>query len=164
MISLARLRPIWPLVVLLGAGALLGGAHAFQTFGHMQPCVLCLRQREWHWAVVGAAIAGLALLRVRPNWARWVDLALALVLCGAAGMALYHVAVEQHWIVARCEADVRISDIQAFDVNAPLVAPTCDTPAWTMFGVSMAGYNALLSAALALASFVVALAPERKHG
>jgi disulfide bond formation protein DsbB len=40
--------------------------------------------------------------------------------------------------------------------------PHCDIPAWTMFGVSMAGYNALISLALALASFVVASAPERK--
>ena len=159
-----KLRPIWPVLVFLGSGALLAGAHAFQTFGHLAPCPLCLHQREWHWRVVAAALVGFALLRVRPAWARYVDAALGFVLLGAAGMAMHHVAVEQHWVAARCDMDASLSQIQPFDVHATFVAPTCDTPAWTLFGISMAGYNALISLALALAGFGVALMPERHNG
>lgn len=163
--SLAHtLRSNWPIVALLGSGALLAGAHAFQTFGHLAPCVLCLKQREWHWAVIGVAAAALALRFTPFARPRFAAFAIGLVLLGAGGMAAYHVAVEQHWIVARCEADLNLGAIQSFDPNATLVAPTCDTPAWVMFGISMAGYNALISLALALASFAVALMPERRNG
>jgi disulfide bond formation protein DsbB len=158
------LRPYWPFAALLGSGALLAGAHAFQTFGRLAPCPLCLQQREWHWAVVGVAIAAIVLRFTPFNRPRFAAFALGLVLLGAAGMAFYHVGVEQHWIVATCEADVNLNDIQVFDPNATLVAPTCDTPAWTMFSISMAGYNALISLALALTSFLVAFMPERRNG
>lgn len=159
-----KLRPYWPFVVIVGSGALLAGAHAFQRLGGLAPCPLCLHQREWHWAVVGVAIAAI-ILRFTPfNRPRFVAFALGCVLLGAAGMAFYHVGVEQHWFVATCEADVDLGDIQAFDPNATLVAPTCDTPAFVMFGVSMAGYNAIISALLALASFAVAFMPERRNG
>ena len=162
MISLARLRSFWPLLTALLSGALLAGAHAFQNFGGLAPCVLCLQQREWHWAVVALSIAGFIALRFWPKGARWIAALLGLALLGAAVMGLYHVAVEQHWIVARCESDLDLGDIQAFDPNATFVAPACDKPAWTLIGISMAGYNTIISALAALASFVIAFLPERR--
>ena len=159
-----KLRPHWPIVALLGSGALLAGAHAFERFGGLAPCPMCLDQREWHWGVVTAAIVGIILLRLRPSLDRIVAIALGLVLLGAAGMAAYHVAVEQKWITATCEANVDMGDIQAFNVGGTFVAPTCDTPAWTLLGISMAGYNAMISLALALASFVVGFMPGRRNG
>lgn len=165
MLALAqKLRLFWPFVVLLGSGALLAGAHAFQTFGHLPPCPLCLKQREWHWAVVSVAAVMIAW-RFTPFYrARFAAFLLGGVLLGAAGMAFYHVGVEHHWFVATCEADIDLDDIRAFDPNATLVAPTCDTPAWMLFGVSMAGYNALISLLLAIASFAVAFMPEPSRG
>lgn len=156
------LRPIWPLIVLLGSGALLAGAHAFQRFMGLQPCPLCLDQRNWHWAVVAVAIAAFIAVRLRPSLARWAALALGFVLLGAAGMAMYHVAVEQHWVLAQCDARVNLNDIRAFDLEGPLEVPQCDQIAWSMFGISMAGYNALISLSLAFASFWIAATPERK--
>ncbi len=157
------LRPHWPVIALLGSGALLAGAHAFQRFGGFAPCPMCLDQREWHWGVVTAAALGFVLLRFRPNLDRLVAIALGLVLLGAAGMAFYHVAVEQKWVTATCEANVDMGDIRVFDAEGTFVAPTCDTPAWVMFGISMAGYNALISFALAVASFAVGFMPGRSH-
>jgi disulfide bond formation protein DsbB len=158
---MTRLRPLWPLLAAFGSAALLAGAHAFETFGGLSPCPLCLDQRKWHWAVVVVGLAGFALVRFRPNLARWAAGAVGLVLVGAAYMGAYHVAVEQHWVLAQCDARVDLDDLR-FRESGSFVVPHCDQIAWQMFGVSMAGYNALISAALALASFIVALAPERK--
>ena len=159
---ISGLRPIWPLLTLLASGAMLAAAHAFQRFGGLAPCPLCLDQRNWHWGVVAASTIGLIVLRLKPAWARWFTLLVGLVLLGSFAQAAYHVAVEQHWVVAQCDARIDLDDLRPLDFEAEVVAPKCDEIAWSMFGVSMAGYNALISLALALASLVVAAAPERK--
>lgn len=158
----SRLRPIWPLLTMLASGAMLAAAHAFEHFGGLAPCPLCLDQREWHWAVVGVSLTALAVLRLRAGLARWAAALIGLVLFGAAFMGAYHVAVEQHWVIAQCDARIDMGDIRPFSLDGELTVPKCDQIAWSMFGISMAGYNALISAALALASFCVALAPERR--
>lgn len=160
--TLSRLRAIWPFLTLLGSGALLAGAHAFQRFGGLQPCPLCLDQRNWHWAVVGVSLLALIALRFRPGWARWAAALIGLVLLGAAGMAAYHVAVEQHWVVAQCDARVDPNDIRPMEFGETFQAVRCDEIAWSLGGISMAGYNAIISLLLAMASFAAALAPERK--
>ena len=76
MTALAR---HWPWVALLASAALLGIAHAFETFGHLAPCELCLKQRELYWLAAG--IAGLELIgraiRNFPDPARQVATARA---------------------------------------------------------------------------------------
>lgn len=162
MLSLAsRFRAIWPLVALLVSGAMLAGAHAFQRFGGLEPCPLCLEQRNWHWAVVGVAALAFVIVRLRSGLSRAMAALIGLVLLGAAGMGAYHVAVEQHWVIAQCDARVDLDNL-GFDQNDTFTVPKCDQIAWSMFGVSMAGYNALISLFMALASFAVAVLPERK--
>lgn len=158
---LSRLRPIWPIIAGLASAALLAGAHAFQRIGGMQPCPLCLDQREWHWGVLAFAALSLLVLRWKPQWSRLAALGLGLILLGSFAQAGFHVAVEQGWIIYQCTASPDLGNL-AFDVNASLEVPQCDKVAWDLFGVSMAGYNAIISLILALASFAVAIAPERK--
>ena len=38
----------WPFFALLASAAMLAVAHGFETFGHLAPCHLCLKQREGH--------------------------------------------------------------------------------------------------------------------
>lgn len=162
--SLASLRPYWPIVTLVVSGALLAGAHAFETFGGLAPCPLCLKQREWHWGVLGVSAAALVIARLRPGLSRWVVMLAGLVVLGAAAMAMYHVAVEQHLVVAQCDAGgvVDPGNLSFDNLGDSIAPPRCDEIAWQMFGVSMAGYNAIISLLLALATFAVALAPERR--
>jgi disulfide bond formation protein DsbB len=154
-------RRLWPLLTAFSSAAMLAAAHAFQRFGGLQPCPLCLDQRNWHWAVVALSLAGLALARWKPAFMRWIIFAIGLVLLGSAAQAAFHVAVEQHWVVYRCEAGGDFGNL-SFDVNAPLEVPQCDKVLWSLFGISMAGYNAIVSLLLALASFAVAFAPARR--
>lgn len=154
---LEALAPRWPLAALLVSGALLAGAHAFETFGHLAPCAMCLAQREWHWGVVALALLALGTRQE----ARAAALFLALAYLGSFAMAAWHVAVEQHWVAAQCETGPGVSLV--FDLNAKLDVPRCDTAAWTMMGVSMAGYNAFISMAMAIAGALIAFAPDRKR-
>jgi len=155
-------RRAWPFITLAVSAALLAGAHAFESFGGLRPCALCLEQREWHWGVVGVSIAALALLVWRPGWARLAALVIGLVLAGSAYAGAFHVAVEQGWVIAQCDARIDPNDITTFDLGGETDVPQCDEIAWSLLGVSMAGYNAIISTLMALASFTVALWPERR--
>jgi len=161
----AKLRRIWPLLALLASAAMLAGAHAFERFGGFAPCVLCLKQREVYWGALALAGAGLLVLKLRsrPGLERLAAAALGLAFLTSFAIAAYHVAVEQHWVAAQCEADFDLSEIAPMDWSGPLVVPACDTPAWTMFAISMAGYNAMISLGLAALSFLIAFAPARSR-
>jgi disulfide bond formation protein DsbB len=158
-----RLRPIWPLLTLLVSAAMLAAAHLyFQRFLGLAPCPLCLDQRNWHWAVVGVSLLALLVTRWKPGFSRWAILIIGLVLLGSAAQGAYHVAVEQHWVIAQCDARIDASDIRPLDFEGTFEVPKCDQIVWALFGVSMAGYNSLISLLLALASFAAAALPERK--
>jgi disulfide bond formation protein DsbB len=160
---LARLRPIWPLVTLAFSGAMLAGAiFYFQNTLGLAPCPLCLDQRNWHWGVLGVSFLALVVGFVRPGWARWTLVLTGLVLLGSAAMGMYHVAVEQHWVVAQCDARIDPNDIRPLDWGESFEAPKCDEIAWSLWGVSMAGWNAIASLLMTLLTFAVAAAPERK--
>ncbi|MBC7770194.1 MAG: disulfide bond formation protein B [Phycisphaerales bacterium] len=162
MSLLSRLRPIWPLLMALASGAMLAAAHSFQRFGGLQPCPICLDQRNWHWAVAALGLIAFFAVRMSPRTARIGAALVGLILLGSAAQAFYHVAVEQHWVVAYCDARIDLDDIRPMEFDGAVTAPACDKIAWQMFGISMAGYNAIISLLLALASFAVALLPERK--
>ena len=146
-----------PLAILIAAIAVLGGAFAFQYLGGLAPCELCLLQR-WPWAAVIllAAVAMFAPRAERPH----LYLCAAILAVGA-GIALYHVGVEQHWIAGpeACTGGpsgaATIEELRRKLMATQVVR--CDEPAWTMLGVSMAGYNALASVALAGFSLAAAL-------
>ena len=58
------LRPFlarWPLVAALVSAAMLAIAHAFERFGGLAPCTLCLRQREVYWVALAVGLVGFAL-------------------------------------------------------------------------------------------------------
>jgi disulfide bond formation protein DsbB len=74
-----------------------------------------------------------------------------------AGIAVFHVGVEQHWWAgtAACGSTLSATSVEALRAQI-LAAPVvrCDQPAWSLLGISMAGYNALISAALAVVALI----------
>ncbi|MET0181865.1 MAG: disulfide bond formation protein B [Caulobacterales bacterium] len=155
MVFISWLRSNWPFVALVASASLLAAAHAFETFGSLAPCALCLKQREVHWGIVALAAASLVALRRKPQLASLVNIALGFAFLLSFGVAAYHVGVELKLIVAQCEGG-DLSQLGPLLESGPLELPSCDKPAWTLFGVSMAGYNALISLALAALSFFFA--------
>lgn len=152
----------WPFLVLGTSLAMLAAAHAFERFGGYTPCLLCLRQREVYWTAIGLALVVLAASRWKPALSGGGSAALALVFLYGAGLAAFHAGVEWRWWPgpAACAAGANSGALSADAVlgalSAPQRAPSCDTAPWRLAGVSMAGYNALISLALSSLGFVSA--------
>jgi disulfide bond formation protein DsbB len=142
-----------PLLLFAVSGALLVGALLFQFAGGLAPCEMCHWQRWAHLAVL--ALAGAALLLGNRSLA-WLGV---LAMVAAAGLGLFHAGVEQGWWpgVTACTAPVGagLSSAEMLDtlMNAPLVR--CDAIPWSLFGLSMAGWNAFISAGAAFAAAAV---------
>lgn len=132
-----------------GSALLLAGAFAFQYIGGLAPCQLCLYQRWPHAAAVLIGIASLFL----PGAA--LPLLGAAAALATAGIGVFHVGVEQKWWegLPSCTAS-SLSNVSASDLLNPDVAVgavvRCDAIAWQMLGISMAGWNAILSLGLML--------------
>ncbi len=140
---------------LAASGALLAGAHLFEKFGGLAPCILCLNQREAHWTALGVAAAGLGAARLfKSNLAAAAAVgAAALVYAVSTGLAFYHTGVEYgYWpgpaICAAGEGAILDLDNLASSLTQKADAPSCSDVQWRFLGVSMAGYNLLASAGL----------------
>jgi len=157
MIAAFRRRPfteqaLW--VSALVSAGLLAGAHLFERFADLAPCALCLDQREAHWAALGVAAAGLAahlILKARLAAAAAVGAA-ALVYAVSAGLAFFHTGVEfGYWPgppTCAGHAVVQSADGLGAALGQKPAALSCEDAFWRLFGISMAGYNLLVSAGL----------------
>ncbi len=162
-----RQTSLWryaPLVLLLGSGGLLLGALFFQYVMGLPPCPLCHYQRWPHIAVVVLAAGALALGpgSLRP----WLLGLIGVALLATMAIGIFHFGVEQKWWagLAICEGGsddtaLGVDDLQKALNQRP--APRCDQIAWSLFGISMAGWNVLISLALAAFAFRAALASGR---
>ena len=159
----------WPLSAACASAAMLAGAHAFETFGGLAPCHLCLLQRDVYWTALSVGVIGFILGYVRLSWAqRGADALLTLIFLVGMGLAAYHAGVEWKWWPgpASCTGGghhIDASQLAAFMSGVKSNVPQCDQAAWRMFGVSMAGYNAVISLGLVVLS-AIAARKDRSHG
>lgn len=159
------------IVALLTIGisaAALAGAYFFQYVVGLQPCILCLYQRVPHGLIVILGVFALFLAR-KPSGqkqAAFVILLISLLYFIGTGLGFYHAGVEQHWWVSFLEAcsNPMISsgtqDLLSQIENAKSVR--CDSVPWQMFGISMAGYNGLLSGLMAVYTAAAAIFITRR--
>lgn len=153
-LSNARLVPLAILAVCVAA---LGGALFLEHVLDVRPCILCLWQRV-PFAVAGA-LAAFALLPGLPVGARRGLVAVCgLVFLVNMGIAAFHVGVEQHWWegTAQCSAPAGGAPQSLAEMRAALESPPqlarCDEVGWSLFGISLPGYNVVLSLVLGAAS------------
>lgn len=156
----------WPWLALIACLGMLGAAHAFERFVGLEPCLLCLRQREVYWLAIPIALAGLIFSRAGAKWpglrlTASVIAALAVIFAYGAGLAAYHAGVEWHFWPgpAACAPSTGGVDARAVleALGSVQKAPSCDAAPWHLFGLSMAGYNALISLKLAVLSTLAAI-------
>lgn len=134
-------------VALVSAGALAFAYTAQYGFG-LQPCILCLYQR-WPYRI--AIALGLIALFFRRSEILWP---VVLLYVAGAAIAFFQVGVEEHWWrgTSGCSGPVlnglSVQEMMAAIDTAPVVP--CDQVAFRFLGLSMAAYNGLLSAGLAV--------------
>ena len=154
-----------PLLLLLAGAAVAGGALLFQYVGGLAPCELCLYQRWPYYAAIVLALLALAAGDRRATLA--VAALCALLFLAGAALAFYHLGVEQHWFAGPSACTGAPAGAESFeDFKRRLLAQqpvACDQPQWTLFGVSLAGWNLLASLALALFC-IAAVAALREPG
>ena len=129
------------LALLLPLG-LLGGALGSQYIGGLHPCEMCYWQRWPH----GAAILLSALSFTKPplsRFSRTLTLLAALAIAVSGAIGVYHAGVEagvfQGFTTCTATGAHTLQDI----MNAPLVR--CDQVQFAFLGISMAGWNAIIS-------------------
>ena len=132
---------------------LLGGALLFEYVGGLTPCSLCIWQRWPHLAVIVAAFIGLR--GVMPR-----EMLLLTFIAGSISVGLggYHAGIEYGFWAgpAGCTANLAFDgDIKTLTQQlliTPLVR--CDEVPWSLFGISMAGWNALISLDIVAAALI----------
>ncbi|MFL6689155.1 MAG: disulfide bond formation protein B [Alphaproteobacteria bacterium] len=140
-----------PELLAIGLGllsaALLLAVLGFQYLGRLPPCEMCLWQR---WPHLAAAIVGLigggavASGLLSRGLARPLAMFAAVLVAISGAIAVYHAGVEWHWWAgpSQCTGSA-FKYTGTLDLNAPVVM--CDRAAWRLLGLSLAGYNAIIS-------------------
>jgi disulfide bond formation protein DsbB len=130
------------LLALLVPAGLLGGALASQYVGGLHPCEMCYWQRWPHGAAIVLAGAAFLFQATSPR-ARLLTILAALAIAVSGAIGVFHAGVELGWWqgLTRCTTGGALSLDELMKV--PLVR--CDQVQWSLFGISMAGWNAILS-------------------
>lgn len=145
-----------PVLVVVASLAALAIAFASQYWGGLQPCVLCWYQRYPYMVAAALGVIGM-FLAAQPSWLRAVLLLAALAFLVDAGIAAFHVGVEQHWWAGTNECGSTLDPTLSAEeltkqlLNQPVVR--CDEIPWSLLGISMAGYNFLYALVCGLATF-----------
>ncbi len=130
---------------------LLAGAYISQYGFGLFPCEMCWWQRWPHFAAIGLA----AISTFAPPKRMWIALAAGGVLTSGL-IGAFHAGVEYSWWegITGCTGN----DFRSFDLVR------CDVAPWTLLGISLAGFNALLSIGGAVTIWTLLAAKERTTG
>lgn len=148
-----------PLLIALASLASLAIAFASQYWGGLQPCVLCWYQRYPYMAVAALGILGV-IAAGRPGLLRLILVLAAIAFFVDAGIAAFHVGVEQQWWqgTTACsntiDPNLTLEELKTALQEAPVV--DCQKPAFVLFGISMAGYNFLYASINGIIATVLA--------
>jgi len=148
-------------VLMIASAVIVGTAFASQYIGGLAPCVLCWYQRVPYGAVIIICTTGLLYPRVMAD--ALAIAAITFVIGGA--IAVFHVGVEQAWwegtkaCVGSSAPTDSIDDLRAQIMATPIVR--CNDIQWSLFGVSMAGYNVLASVLLTVFAAVASFRARR---
>jgi len=162
-----KLPDISPTLVAAGLGtvalALILGALGFEYLGGYPPCEMCMWQRWPHYTAIVIGLGGAGAVWAGGLGARAGRLfaETAMVLVALSGLiGVYHAGVEWHvWAGPTACTGEAYKFTGALDLNTRIVM--CDVAAWRLFGISMAGYNAMISLGAAGLAAILLLQPKK---
>jgi disulfide bond formation protein DsbB len=154
----------WSVIALVCALSLLGAAHALQTLDNLNPCHLCLKQRDIYWIAVSVSLVATvwAVFTGAKGPPRVFSFVLFAIFSTGAAIAIFHMGGELKWwdLPATCalaSEELSLDSLAAMLSGAPVEAPKCDVVAWRFLGLSMATWNAIIASCLAILSLIASL-------
>ena len=151
------------LAILIAAAATIGGALVFEHGLGLRPCKLCLMQRDPYYIAMPLA---LATALAPPRLAKAGLVVLALVMIVSAGLGAYHAGVEWGFFAGPSDCGgtpaptaATMGDFLNQLQNSRVVS--CTEAAWRFLGLSLAGWNVVISLALAGLALSPLLRPKR---
>ena len=132
--------------------SLLASAISFEFFYNLAPCELCVWQRWPHVIIIAVMLLGLSVLNKT-----WMLLLISLSAIVTGIIGFYHTGIEQGWWSGplgcsnQFESETDISTLTTLLLETPVVK--CDEIVWSLFNISMAGWNSLVSFFIAIFSF-----------
>ena len=151
-------------LIVAGVGtATIAGAWFFELVVQLKPCPLCLEQRvPYYIGIPLALVVAFAAWRGAPRLLVASGLlALAGLMMWGVYLGVFHAGIEWKWWVGpqECSGAPQLGPPGDFMKRLQTINVTrCDEAAWRFLGISLAGYNALISAALAAVALVGAKA------
>ena len=149
-------------LALIIPSALLGGALISEHGFGLYPCEMCMWQRWPHLAAIIFALLGIMFNQIRG--AQWMIVAAAVAILSSGLTGGYHAGVEYGWWegITSCAStlDNNGGDMLDSIMNAPLIR--CDVAPWSLFGISLAGFNFIFSVGGALIILAKLLKDKRK--
>lgn len=156
----ADTRQKWIAGFILTALAAILGAWGFEVIGRYEPCALCLQQRLPYYTAIPLAVMAMLLNRTKSyrHLAVWLMLASAAAMGVGAGLGVYHAGIEwQFWAgPSGCSAAGGFGEGSSVLPDLSRRVVPCNEAALRIFGISLAGYNALIAAALTVIALIAA--------
>ena len=156
-------------VAVVGAAAILG-AWLFEYVMKLAPCPLCLEQRIAYYVAIPLALIVLAATYARvPRWLLMAALGVvAAAMLWNAGLGIYHAGIEWKWWPGPQDCSAPIANLgsagnllrQLEDINIV----RCDEAAWRFLGLSLAGWNVLISLGLAAVALWAIMTRRSAYG
>lgn len=144
--------PVWAgsMLILIGTFSLGFALISQHVFG-LAPCVLCIYQRWPYGIVIALGAIALLIAKKHPKAVAIIMGVSALTFLAGGGIAFFHVGVEQGWWAGLkgcstpnfLDQDLSLDELENLINQAPVVS--CGDIPWSLFGLSMAAYNTLLS-------------------
>ena len=137
----------------LASSILLGSAFWFEIVAGLSPCKLCILQRWPHALLIMIAFIG--IVYIKKNWILLL-IVLSAITSGLIGF--YHSGVEQGWWAGpsgcgiQSNSENNIHNLTTLLLETPVVK--CNEIAWSLMGISMAGWNTIASFCITIFAFL----------